>query len=107
MVKSAGYGLRLELRCCFACCRVAPYALASLVGCKKLWGGWVQLFYMKLRNRQQEDHAAAKRMSLGGVRVSPEIAHTKSVQELKEKFDTHQMDKQRWLLGPCVYVQPW
>ncbi len=44
-------------------------------------------------------------MSLGGVRVSPSVASAKSVQELKDKFDTHEMDKKRWL-NARVSVQP-
>ena len=46
-------------------------------------------------------------MSLGGVRVSPSVATAKSVQELKDKFDTHEMDKKRWLNAARVSVQPW
>jgi hypothetical protein len=61
---------------------------------------------MKLRNRQQAGHSTAKRMSLGGVRVSPSVASAKSVQELKDKFDTHEMDKKRWLNAARVSVQP-
>jgi hypothetical protein len=50
---------------------------------------------MKFRTRQLAELPSARRASLGGVRISTELAAQKSVQKLKEKFDSHAMDKQR------------
>lgn len=55
----------------------------------------LQLVVMKLRNRQLLQRSDVKRASIGGVRISTELATAKSVKELKDKFDAHQMDKMR------------
>jgi hypothetical protein len=68
---------------------LASAASAASVGLKLF------LFAGKLKSRRASA-MHLRRVTLGGVPVAPQLAHTVSYRDLKEKFDIHKLDKTRY-----------
>jgi hypothetical protein len=79
---------------------LVPYAvLFAAACCVSLLAGLVKLrlFIGKWRSRRDSsDGRGQKRLSLGGVQISPHMSGHFAVGELKERFDVHRLERYKY-----------
>jgi hypothetical protein len=78
---------------------LVPYAaLFAAACCVSLLAGGVKmrLFIGKWRSRNSSGGRGQKRLSVGGVQISPHMTGHFAVGELKDRFDVHRLERYKY-----------